>query len=496
MSEVRVRFAPAPTGFMHIGNLHTALFNWLFARNQGGKFVLRIEDTDEVRFTPEAVNVIYEGLRWLGLDWDEGPDIGGPYGPYIQSERLELYQSKVQELLAAGKAYECFCTPQELEERRQMMRARGLPPRYDGRCANLTEQERERLRAEGRTSCIRFRVKQTGKTVIKDIIQGEVVYDNSLIADSIIQKTSGFPTYHLACVIDDAAMKITHVIRAVEHLPNTQLHLQLQEALGIEPPQYAHLPLVLGPDRTKLSKRHGAVSVVEYAKMGYLPEAMFNFLALLGWAPGDEQEILPPQEIIKRFSLQACSASPSVFDMQKAEWMNGEYIKAMAPEELARRVLPFLVEAGLFEADPSPERMAWLVRVCELMRERVKRLTVFTTWARYFFTDEYEYEQRARQKWLNREDTPQKLEMLAERLQKLQRWDAESIEEAVRGLAAELGVGAGQVIHPCRAAVTGTTIGPSLFHLLELLEQSDVVSRLRRTAALAAGGQLRPAQEG
>ncbi len=492
MAEVRVRFAPAPTGFMHVGNLHTALFNWLFARSQGGKFILRIEDTDELRFTPEAVQVIYDGLRWLGLDWDEGPDIGGPCAPYVQSERLAGYQETVQQLLDEGKAYECFCTPEELEERRELMRARGLPPRYDGRCGELDEAERQKFRDEGRASCIRFRVKQTGTTVINDLIQGEVAYENSLIADGIIQKTSGFPTYHLACVLDDEAMGITHVIRAVEHLPNTQLHLQLQEALGIQPPQYAHLPLVLGPDRTKLSKRHSAVSVVEYAEMGYLPEAMFNFLALLGWSPGDEQEVLSREEIIKRFSLEACSSSPSVFDLQKAEWLNGEYIAALAPEELAQRVLPFLVEAGLFEAEPSEKRMIWLGQVCNLMKERIKLLTTFTTWARYFFTDDYEYEDRAREKWLSREDTPDKLDMLADRLDALESWNVDSVEAAVRGLAEELEVGAGQVIHPCRAAVTGTTIGPSLFHLLEVLAQGDVVARLRRTAALGRAGQLRP----
>ena len=489
-NEVRVRFAPAPTGYMHIGNLHTALFNWLFARKQGGTMVLRIEDTDEVRSTPEALEVIYQGLKWLGLDWDEGPDVGGEYGPYVQSERLDIYQEYLEQLLEAGRAYECFCTPEELEERRQVMRARGIPPKYDGRCARLTEAEREELRAEGRESCIRFRVKETGTTVIEDIIQGEVSYENSLIGDPIIVKTSGFPTYHFACVVDDHLMQITHVIRAVEHLPNTQIHIQLQEALELATPHYAHLPLILGEDRSKLSKRHGAVAVTDYQEQGFLPEAMFNFLALLGWSPGDEEEIMTREQIVERFSLEACDKSPSVFDLQKAEWMNGEYMKRMDAEKLAERLLPLLVKEGLMEQQPCAERWQWLVQVVDLMKERTPLLTTFVTWGRYFFTDDYEYEDRARKKWLNREDTPEKLELLAERLQLLEPWSSQSIEEAVRGLAEELEVSAAQVIHPCRAAVTGTTIGPSLFHLMELLDQADVVRRLQRTAQLARAGEF------
>ena len=490
--NVRVRFAPAPTGYMHIGNLHTALFNWLFARKQGGTMVLRIEDTDELRSTSDALQVIYQGLKWIGLDWDEGPDVGGEFGPYVQSERLGIYQEYLQQLLKAGRAYECFCAPDELKERREVMRARGIPPKYDGRCAALSDDEREELRAEGREGCIRFRVKETGTTVISDIIQGEVSYENSLIGDPVIVKTSGFPTYHFACVVDDHLMQITHVIRAVEHLPNTQIHIQLQEALGLQTPQYAHLPLILGEDRSKLSKRHGAVAVTDYEEQGFLPEAMFNFLALLGWSPGDEQEVMTREQIVEKFSLEACDKSPSVFDVQKAEWMNGEYMKQMAAELLAERLLPLLVEEGLMEPQPSAQCWQWLVQVVDLMKERTPLLTTFVTWGRYFFTDDYEYENRARQKWLNREDTPEKLETLAARLQLLEPWDHQTIEGTVRGLAEELEVSAAKVIHPCRAAVTGTTIGPSLFHLMALLAQDDVVGRLQRTAQLARAGELAP----
>ncbi len=493
--NVRVRFAPAPTGYMHIGNLHTALFNWLFARKMGGAMILRIEDTDEVRSTPEALDVIYQGLKWIGLDWDEGPDVGGEYGPYVQSERLGIYQEYLDQLIEAGRAYECFCTPEELEERRQVMRARGIPPRYDGRCRDLTEEQKRKLREQGLESCIRFRVKETGTTVVKDIIQGEVTYENSLIGDPVIVKTSGFPTYHFAVVVDDQLMQITHVIRAVEHLPNTQIHLQLQEALGIEPPAYAHLPLILGEDRTKLSKRHGAVAVTDYEQQGFLPEAMFNFLVLLGWSPGDEREVMSRAQIMEAFSLEACDSSPSVFDVQKAEWMNGEYMKLMDGEDLAGRLLPLLQHEGLMEENPSAERREWLVGVVSLMKERARLLNTFVSWGRYFFTDDYEYENRARKKWLSREEVPERLELLAERLQLLEAWEHQSIEAAVRGLAEELGLSAAKVIHPCRAAVTGTTIGPSLFHLMELLDQNDVIGRLHRAAQLSRAGELEPGPE-
>jgi glutamyl-tRNA synthetase len=487
MPDIRVRFAPSPTGYMHVGNLHTAVFSWLFARHEGGTFVLRIEDTDELRFTEDAVKVIYEGLRWLGLDWDEGPDIGGPYGPYVQSERLPIYREYIDKLLAEGKAYECFCTPEELEERREIQRARGLPPRYDGRCRSLTPQQREAYKAEGRRACIRFVVAETGSTTINDIIQGDVTYENATIADGVIWKTSGYPTYHFACCVDDYLMKITHVTRAVEHLPNTHLHIQIQDALGFPRPQYAHFPLLLGTDKSKLSKRHGAVSVVEYAEQGYLPEAMFNFMALLGWSTGSEEEILPREEIIKRFRLEGCGKSPAVFDLEKAEWVNGEYIQRSDPAWVADRLLPYLVEAGLFEADPTPERKAWLVQVVDLMKDRAKLLTIFTGWARYFFTDDFEYEDRAKEKWLNLPEIPGLLRALADRLETLAEWTSEALETAVRGFAEERGVKAGNVIHPCRAAVSGTTVGPSLFHLLALLKQDDVVARLRKAAGVGEG---------
>jgi len=492
MSEVRTRFAPSPTGNLHVGGAHTALFAWLFARHEGGKFILRIEDTDEVRSTEESLAAIYNGLEWLEVDWDEGPDVGGPFAPYVQSERLDIYAKHIDSLLDSGRAYRCFCTPEELDERREIMRARGIPPRYDGHCADLPDEQVEAFLAEGKPHCVRFRVEETGATVIQDIVRGEVSFANELLGDFVIRKTSGYPTYHMAVVVDDYLMQISHVIRAEEHLANTPSHVQLMEALGFERPIYAHLPLILGPDKTKLSKRHGAVNLLDYRDQGFLSEGMRNFLAIIGWSAGAEQEILDIEELIAKFTLEGVSKSPGVFDLEKAVWLNGEYLKAIDAEELTGILLPLLRDEGLFEEDPSDERMAWLIAVVDLMKERTRLLTDFTTWGRYFFTEEFDFENKARKKWLRREDVPERLDALADRLSSAESWDVDTIEQAIRGLAEELGVGAGQVIHPCRSAVTGQTVGPSLFHLLELLPKNMVIARLRRAAELGRAGEMEP----
>ncbi|MGQ9730084.1 MAG: glutamate--tRNA ligase [Candidatus Zipacnadales bacterium] len=488
----RVRFAPSPTGSLHVGHAHTALFNWLYARHHGGTFILRIEDTDEVRSTEESLNAIYEGLRWLGLDWDEGPDIGGPHEPYIQSQRIEIYEMYYQQLLESGHAYECYCTPEELEQRRELMRARNLPPRYDNRCRKLTTAQRAEFLAQGRKPALRLRMKDVGTTVVHDLLRGEMPYDNALIGDIIIRKTSGFPTYHFSVVIDDHLMSVTHVIRGEDHISNTVPHLQLMEALGFDPPQYAHLGLLLGPDRTKLSSRHGAMDLAEYREMGILPQAMVNFFALLGWSPGDENEILSVAEIVKKFDLHRVNKAPSVFDLAKCEYINSQHIRQAPIQQLVSIAHPRLVRAGLMEEELSDERRAWLCRVIDLMRDRMRTLSVLWTWARYFFTDDYEYEERARAKWLRRPETADTLHALAESLNALTDWTAKSTEDAVRGVAAALGVNSAKAIHPCRAAVTGTTVGPSLFHLLELIPQPNVIKRLQRTAQMCEAGEFDP----
>jgi glutamyl-tRNA synthetase len=492
MSEVRTRFAPSPTGNLHVGGAHTALFAWLFARHEGGKFILRIEDTDEVRSTEESLQAIYDGLAWLGIDWDEGPDVGGPCEPYIQSQRLDLYDEQFDRLLESGRAYRCFCTPDSLQERREIMQARGIPPVYDGACRDISDDEQERMLAEAVPYCVRFRVHESGTTVIDDLVRGQVQFDNSLLGDFVIRKTSGYPTYHMAVVVDDALMNITHVIRAEEHLANTPSHVQLMEALEFDRPQFAHLPLILGTDKTKLSKRHGSVNLLDYEEMGFLPDAMRNFLAIIGWSAGAAQEIVDHDELIEKFTLEGVSKSPGVFDLEKATWLNGEYLKEADATYLVDLLLPMLREEGLFEDDPSEERMEWLIAVVDLMKERTRLLTDFVTWGRYYFVEDFPYDDRARSKWLSREEVPERLDLLADQLAALETWDADGIEAVVRQVAEQMEVGAGKIIHPCRSAVTGQTVGPSLFHLMELIPQADVVARLRRAAELGRAGEMEP----
>jgi nondiscriminating glutamyl-tRNA synthetase len=325
---------------------------------------------------------------------------------------------------------------------------------------------------------------------VHDLIRGDVPYDNSLIGDVVIRKASGYPTYHFAVVIDDHLMGITHVIRAEEHLPNTVPHLELMEALEIPPPQYAHLGLLMGHDRTKLSSRHGAVDLAAYREMGMLPQAMVNFMALLGWSTGTDEEVLSVEEIVERFDLDRCSKAPSVFDLEKCEWLNGQHIRTAPMSQLVEIAHPILVKAGLIEEELTPERREWLERVIDLMRDRVRTLSVLADWGAYFFTEDYEYEERTRAKWLRKEDTPGTLDKLAQALGAVEDWSVEEIESAVRGVAEEMGAGGGKAIHPCRAAVTGTTVGPSLFHVLELLPRGTVVERLERTAQLCRSGEF------
>lgn len=342
MNSVRVRFAPSPTGYPHVGNIRTALFNWLFARHHGGSFIVRIEDTDVTRKIEGAVEAILNGLRWLGLDWDEGPEVGGEYGPYFQSQRLELYREAAERLVSQDNAYYCYCSPQRLEEMRAEQIRRKQPPGYDRRCRYLGAEERRQREAEGITPVVRFKTPLEGQTKFNDLIWGEVVFDNSTIDDFVLLKSDGYPTYHLANVVDDHLMEISHVLRAEEWLASTPRHLLLYQALGFAPPQFAHLPMILGADRTKLSKRHGAVSITDYYEQGYLPEAMVNFLALLGWSLDDKTEILSRQELINNFSLERVSRTAAIFNQDKLNWMNGVYIRSLSLEDFTQRSLPFL----------------------------------------------------------------------------------------------------------------------------------------------------------
>ncbi len=484
--QVRVRFAPSPTGSPHIGNIRTALFTWLFARRHGGVFILRIEDTDRARYVEGSVQEIMDSLRWLGLDWDEGP--------YFQSERLPLYREVAERLVASGHAYRCYCTPERLEELRRQQEAAKQPTGYDRKCRYLSDEERARLDAEGTPYVIRFAMPLEGTTVFQDAIRGELRFENALLDDFVMLKSDGFPTYHLASVTDDHYMGITHVIRGEEWISSTPRHVQMYQALGWKMPVFAHLPMILGTDRKKLSKRHGSVQFVEYIQQGYLPEAMFNFLALLGWSADEDRELYTREELIERFDLSGVLDHPAIFDGQKLLWMNGVYIRRKPIEELTRLCLPYLQEAGLLPSEPSPEQMQYAERVIALEAERMKLLSEVVSLTEYFFRETLEYEPKGVRKWFTQPYVPQMLEMLIARYETLEPFDLQNIEATTRAVAEELGVSAAQVIHPTRVAVSGRTVGPGLFEMIEVMGKERVLKRLRAALEMIRSGQLAMAE--
>lgn len=477
MEKIRVRIAPSPTGFLHIGTARTALYNWLFARNKGGKFILRIEDTDIERSSPPMVEVIIDSLRWLGLNWDEGP--------YFQSQRVRLYREYAQRLLTSRNAYYCYCSEDELGERREVAKKEKKDWKYNRRCLKLTPQQVQEFEAEGRFKALRFLVPK-GKTQVDDLVCGQVEKENSDIEDLIILRSDGRPTYNFACVVDDLEMRITHVIRGNDHLSNTFKQILIYKALGSPPPRFAHLPLGLGEDRSKISKRHGAVSVTEYRKAGFLPEALTNYLALLGWSPGDDREIMSREELVEAFSLERVSPRNPIFDLQKLEWMNGQYINRLEEEDLLRHVLLFLQKKGWFREDLEKEKREWLKRVLMLLKERAHKLTDFVDLGSYFFSPQIEYDPQAVRQYLRVPGTKARMLLLRDRLVGLEDFTADTIEAALRALAEELGVKAARLIHPLRVAATGRKVGPSLFHLLELLGQERVLERLEDALSLTS----------
>ncbi len=487
MGLVRVRFAPSPTGELHIGGARTALFNWLFARHHGGRFVLRMEDTDLKRSREELVTPMLEAFRWLGIDWDEGPEVDGPYGPYFQSQRLELYQTHAQKLLEAGQAYRCYCTPDELAARREEAIGQGRPPRYDRRCRGLTRAEEERLAGEGRRPVLRLKMPLEGSTVVSDLIRGDVTFEHAVLDDWVLVKSDGMPTYNFACVVDDATMRITHVIRGEEHLSNTPKQVLLYQALGYPLPAFAHLPMILAPDRSKLSKRHGATAVHEYRERGYLPGAVVNYLATLGWSPEGEVEILPREDMVARFDLGRVSKSAAIYDNEKLTWMNGQYLRMASPRELAEWALPFWQVAGLVPARVDERMRSYLESVMEAMRERVRTLAEVPEATRYFFRDDFSYDEKGVRKHFARPGVADMLEQAAQRLEGLEAWEAGVLEDCYRTLAGEKGIGAGELIHPTRLALTGRTVGPGLFELMAILGRQASLARLRRAVAWIRG---------
>ncbi|HHY96073.1 MAG TPA: glutamate--tRNA ligase [Firmicutes bacterium] len=491
MSGVRVRFAPSPTGELHIGGARTALFNWLYARQQGGKFVLRMEDTDLKRSRDELVNPMLASFRWLGIDWDEGPGVGGPYGPYFQSQRLDLYREHARRLLDTGLAYRCFCTAEELAQRRQEALAHGLPPRYDRRCRHLPPEEAERLAAEGRPYVLRLKMPLEGATTVSDLIRGEVVFEHEVLDDWVLVKSDGMPTYNFACVVDDATMGITHVIRGEEHLSNTPKQVILYRALGYGLPTFAHLPMILAPDRSKLSKRHGATAVHEYRDRGYLPEAVVNYLVTLGWSPPEGEEIMNREDMIAHFALERISKSAAIYDNEKMTWMNGQYLRALPADRLADLALPFWQQAGLVPTDVDASVRSYLEQIMEVMRERVRTLAEVPEATRYFFRDDFPYDEKGVRKHFARSGVGDLLRAAIGRLQSLPRWDVGSLEECYRALAAEREINAGQLIHPTRLALTGRTVGPGLFELMAILGRDASLQRLQRAIAWIEAGAAR-----
>jgi glutamyl-tRNA synthetase len=473
VGTVRVRFAPAPSGWMHVGNARTALYDWLFARHHSGVFILRIEDTDRERVTEEAVQGIQDSLRWLGLDWDEGPGVGGPHGPYRQTERLDLYREVTEQLLAEDAAYRCYCTPQELEERRKAALARGEPPGYDGRCRRLSAEERSAFEAEGRPVAIRFAIPDRPVDV-HDLVRGDHTFRPEDLRDFVVLRSDGTPTYLLAAAVDDWKMEVTHVIRGEDLFSSLPRQLLLLQALGVEdPPAYAHLPLLLGHDRQPLSKRHGAVAVETFRAEGFLPEAMVNYLALLGWSYDDHTELFTRDQLVDAFDLARVSRNPAAFDREKLEWMNGHYLREMDPERFGGLVMEQLSDAGI-EADP-----AVVARAVPLVQERMKVVTEAPDLLRFLFED-VSPDERARSML---EGQQAYLAEVASRLEGLGEWTAAEIEATLRQLREERELAAKKAFQPVRAAVTGTLISPPLFESMELLGRERTLARLGRVAA-------------
>ena len=462
--SVVTRFAPSPTGHLHIGGARTAIFNWLFSRHNGGKFILRIEDTDTQRSTEEYTKSILESLRWLGIDWDEGP--------YFQTQRLDLYRAYAERLYQSGWAYYCECSPEEVEQRRQEAFAKGLKPKYDGACRGkgLTP-------APGRV--LRFRCPQTGTTVVKDIIKGVLSFDNSELDDLVLIRNDGMPTYNFSVIVDDITMGITHVIRGDDHVNNTPKQVLLYQALGERIPEFAHVPLILGPDRKRLSKRHGATSVIAYREMGFLPEALFNYLVRLGWSYGD-QEIFTKDELIEKFSLENVGSSASIFDMEKLRWLNGHYIRQKSPEELVEPLLPFLKAKGY------PEKpVDYLARAIQTLQPRCATLAEMADAMDFYMLDEVAYDPKAAENFLTSETSVFLEEIIGAISKNEGRFEEKALEELFRRMAEERGVKLKVIAQAVRVALTGRTASPGLFEIMDILGKEVVINRLRKAVEYA-----------
>lgn len=460
--QIRVRFAPSPTGFLHIGGARTALFNWLFARHYNGIFVLRIEDTDRTRSTDEYMNLIIEDMKWLGLDWDEGP--------FRQTDRFHIYKDYAERLIKECRAYYCTCTPEELERKRQIAIASGLPMKYDGKC-------RDTHKAPNAPAAIRFKMPEQGQTIVDDLIKGDIVFENSQLEDLVIVRSDGTPTYNFVVVVDDIDMKISHIIRGDDHLNNTPKQIHIYEALSSKKPEFAHLPMILGHDKSRLSKRHGATSVTAYKEMGYLPEAIVNYLARLGWSHGD-QEVFTKDELINFFTLENVGKSAAVFNPEKLLWLNSQYIIKSESGRLAELIIPFLIEKGLIKSDKDIDSK-WLSKAISLLKERAKTLDELANSLRYFVSDSVEIDLKAAQKFL----TSQSIKYLMEiknALSNLEDFSSVRIEEIFNALAGSYNVKLGTIAQPVRVAITGGTASPGIYELIEIIGKEKTINRLSR----------------
>jgi len=476
----RVRFAPSPTGFLHVGGARTALFNWLFVRHEGGTLLLRIEDTDVERNKPELVDGILAALKWLGTEWDEGP--------FFQSQRLEMYRAAAERILASGAGFACYCKPaayaggDAAEEHEGEGDDEGAKDTKNIACPcrDLTDADRAAKEKEGIPRAIRFRTPHAGTTKFADAVFGSREVQNAEIEDFVLLRSNGLPTYQLSVVVDDIDMRITHIIRGADHLSNTPKQVLIYQALGAAPPIFAHVPLILGPDRTRLSKRHGATSVGSYAEEGFLPEAFRNFLALLGWSPGEDLQFLRTNELIQRFTLSGISRTNAIFDRAKLEWFNTQYLQRPPVEELLPYVEGELKRAGLWEGSQASRDPAWFARAMDLIRPRTRLLTDFSGWARAFFTDDFEYDPEAREKFWKDEKLPALLSKLTDALAALPDWNHDACDAALRGVAAAEGVKAGLLINATRVAIVGRAVAPPLFETMVVLGKDRVIARLRR----------------
>lgn len=481
--KLKVRFAPSPTGPFHIGGARSALFNWLVARHADGTFLVRIEDTDLKRSTKESEENIKDSLKWLGMNWDEGIDVGGPHGPYRQTERLDLYKKEVQRLLDEGKAYYCYCSAEELEKSRKAQLDAGKTPIYDEHCRHLTEEEKAKYEAEGRKPVVRLKVRKDGVFAFDDMVRGHVEFQAAGVGDFIIMKSDGIPVYNFAVVIDDAFMEVTHVIRAEEHLSNTPRQLAIYEALGYKPPKFGHISLILGEDHKKMSKRHGATSVTEYRNMGYLPEAVVNYLALLGWTPKGEQEIFTEEELIKQFSMKRVSSNDAVFDINKLNWINFQYMKKMDADQLYDLIVPFLVKAGYVDAAVSEEKKDWLKKVIWFMKDHIYFAGQAADELRFFFEDMPALTDEAILSIMKAETSGKLLKAFIEDLKALETFDQAEIKKCFNACMKAQGIKGKAAYEPTRIALTGVTQGPGMFEMMELFGREKTMDRLE--AALA-----------